>query len=171
MSYELYVYAPIEDEPPADEISALLDVAGWQWILVTGIETLQQASQLHGSTALGWDLADNIGYSLEKAVAEENPDLLSAPVEGLNAVEIEIECPFRPDPEIISEMRESDAKPDRVTRVEEAAACYAFRAGGHVTEQTVEFVWALASAVGVLTDGVLEDVEDASLLDCTEEDD
>lgn len=168
MSYELYVYAPIEDEPPVDEISSLLDVAGWQWILVNGIDAFQQSSHLHDSTALGWDLADDIGESVDRAVAEENPELLSASVDTLNAVEIEVESPFAPDPEVISELRESDIKPDLVTRVEEAVACYAFRVEGEVTETTVEFLWALASAVGVLTDGILEDVEDNSLIDCND---
>jgi hypothetical protein len=170
MSYELYVYASTEDEPPVDEISALLDVAGWQWALVSDIETFARASDLSGAIALGWDLADDIADSAAEAVAEENPDLLSAPFDLLSAVEIEVEFPFDPDPEVISEMRESDVDPALVTRVEEAVACYAFRADGHVTESTVEFLWALASAVGVLTDGVLEDVEDSSLLDCTDND-
>jgi len=168
MSYELYVYAPIEDEPPVDEISGLLDVAGWQWVLVAGLDDFRQSSHLHDSTALGWDLADDIGDSVDKALAEENPELLSAPVDRLDAVEIEVESPFVPDPEVVSELRESDIRPDLVTRVEEAVACYAFRVEGEVTEQTVEFLWALASAVGVLTDGVLEDVEDGTLLDCTD---
>jgi hypothetical protein len=168
MSYELYVYAPIEDEPPIDEISALLDVADWQWVLVTDLHSLEQSSNLHNSIAVGWDLADDIGDSVEKAVAEENPELLSAPVDMLNAVEIEVESPFVPDPEVISELRESDINPDLVSRVEDAVACYAFRVDGDVTEQTVEFIWALASAVGVLTDGVLEDVEDGALLDCND---
>ncbi len=171
MSYELYVYAPIEDEPPIDEIASLLDIAGWQWALVSGVDDFQQASQLQDSTALGWDLADDVGDSVDKALAEGNSALLSAPVDTLCAVEIEVETSFVPDPEIISEFRESDIKPDLVTRVEEAVACYAFRVEGEVTEQTVEFLWALASAVGVLTDGVLEDVEDSSLLDCTEVED
>lgn len=171
MSYELYVYASTEDEPSVDEISELLDLAGWQWVLVAGIEKFQKTSELQGSTALGWDLADDIGDSVDEALAQEDPELLSAPLEMLSAVEIDVEFPFDPDPEIIAELRESDIDPDLVTRVEEAVACYAFRAGGQVTEQTVEFLWALASAVGVLTDGVLEDVEDASLLDCMEGDD
>lgn len=171
MSYELYVYASTEDEPSVDEISALLDLAGWQWALVTSIETFRQATDLPGSTALGWDLADDIGDSVEEAVAQEDPESLSAPVDLLSAVRIEVEFPFDPDPQIISELRESDIDPDLVTRVEEAVACYAFRADGHATETTVEFLWALASAVGVLTDGVLEDVEDGSLLDCVEDED
>ncbi len=171
MSYELYVYAPIEDEPPVTEISGLLDVAGWQCVLVTSIEAFQQALNLHDSTALGWDLADDVGDSVGRAVAEENPELLSMPVDKLTAVEIEVESPFVPDPEVVSELRESNLRPDLVTRVEEAVACYAFRVEGEVTETTVEFLWALASAVGVLTDGVLEDVEDGTLLDCTDAED
>ncbi len=171
MSYELYVYAATEDEPPVDEISALLEVAGWQWALITDIETFSQTSDLAGATALGWDLADDIGDSVAEAVAEENPGLLSAPIGLLSAVEIEVEFPFDPDAEVIAELRESDIDPKLVTRVEEAVACYAFRVDGQVTETTVEFLWALASAVGVLTDGVLEDVEDNSLLDCTDSDD
>jgi len=168
MSYELYVYASTEDEPPIDEISALLDVAGWQWALVEGLDDFRQAANLHDSTALGWDLADDFGDSVDAALADENPDLLSAPLDILTLVEIEVESPFDPDPEVISELREADIDPNLVTRVEEAVACYAFRIEGEVTEQTVEFLWALASAVGVLTDGVLEDVEDGTLLDCTD---
>lgn len=168
MSYELYVYAPIEVEPPIDEISALLDVADWQWVLVNDLATFNQSTHLHGSTALGWDLADDIGDSIEKAMAEGNPELLAAPLENLDAVRIEVESPFTPDPGVISELREADIDPDLVARVEHARTCYAFRAEGKVAESTVEFMWALASAVGVLTDGVLEDVEDGALLDCND---
>jgi len=171
MSYELYVYAPGDDEPPVEQISALLDVAGWQWTLVTSIDSFRQSSHLHDSTALGWDLADDIGDSVGKAVAEGNPEMLSAPADMLHAVEIEIESPFAPDPEFISELRESDARPDLVSRVEDAVACYAFRAEGDVTETEVEFLWALASAVGVLTDGILEDVEEGTLIDCNDVED
>jgi len=171
MSYELYIYASAEDEPSVAEISALLEVAGWQWTLVTDIETFSLTSSLSGATGLGWDLADDIGDSVAEAVAAENPGLLSAPLERLSAVEIEVEFPFDPDPEVISELRESDIEPRLVTRVEEAVACYAFRVDGQVSETNVEFLWALASAVGVLTDGVLEDVEDGTLLECTDTDD
>ena len=171
MGYELYVYAPGDDEPSGEQISALLDVAGWQWALVESVESLRQSPHLNNSTALGWDLADDVGDSVVKAVAAANPELLSVPADMLPAVEIEIESPFTPDPEFISELRETAARPDLVSRVEDAVACYAFRAEGDVTETEVEFLWALASAVGVLTDGILEDVEEGSLIDCNDVED
>lgn len=171
MSYELYVYAPGDDEPPVEQISALLEVAGWQWALVESIESFRQSTHLHESTALGWDLADDVGDSVVKAVAAGNPELLSVPADMLPTVEVEKESPFEPDPGFISELRESEARPDLVSRVEDAASCYAFRAEGDVTEPEVEFLWALASAVGVLTDGILEDVEEGSLVDCNDVDD
>jgi hypothetical protein len=169
MSYQLFVYARSVDAPSIDDISGLLDVAGWQWVPVTDMETFHRATAVDGAIALGWDIADEIGDSVIEAVTHENPDLVTEPLGLLSAVEISVESPFDPDPEVVSELRESDIDPDLVTRVEQATACYAFQADGRVTEQTVEFMWSLASAVGVLTDGVLEDVEDGSLLDCTDD--
>jgi len=169
MSYQLFVYARSADTPSIDDISGLLDVAGWQWAPVTDMESFQRAATVDGAIALGWDLADDIGDSVLEAVTHENPALVTEPLGLLCTVKISVESPFDPDPEIISDLRESDIDPALVTRMEEAAACYAFRADGRVTEETVEFMWSLASAVGVLTDGVLEDVEDGSLLDCTDD--
>jgi hypothetical protein len=169
MSYQLFVYARSADTPSIDDISGLLDVAGWQWVPVTDMESFRRAATVDGAIALGWDLADDIGDSVLEAVTHENADLVTEPLGLLCAVEVSMESPFDPGPDVVSELRESDFDPDLVTRVEEAAACYVFRADGRVTEQTVEFMWSLASAVGVLTDGVLEDVEDGSLLDCTDD--
>ena len=168
MSYELYVYSATENEPAIDEISALLDLANWQWVPVTSLHAFTKASSLGGATAVGWDLADDIGDSVDRAVAEGDPELLTAAVTDLDAVTIEVESPYTPDPHVIAELRESDIDPDLVTRVETARTCYEFAAEGEIAESTVEFMWALASAVGVLTDGVLEDVEDGALLDCNE---
>lgn len=158
MSYQLFVYTRSVEAPSIDDISGMLDVAGWQWAPVTDMESFRRAESLNGAIALGWDLADDIGDSVIEAVTHENPDLVT-------------ESPFDPDPDVVSGLRESDVDPDLVTRVEEAAVCYTFRADGRVTEQTVEFMWSLASALGVLTDGVLEDEEDGSLLDCTDDGD
>ncbi len=171
MSYQLFVYTRSVEAPSIDDISSMLDVAGWQWAPVTDMESFRRAESLNGAIALGWDLADDIGDSVIEAVTHENPDLVTEPLGLLCAVEIAVESPFDPDPDVVSGLRESDVDPDLVTRVEEAAVCYTFRADGRVTEQTVEFMWSLASALGVLTDGVLEDEEDGSLLDCTDDGD
>jgi hypothetical protein len=84
---------------------------------------------------------------------------------------VEVESPFRLDPDAVAELREDGHEPDLVTRIENAAACYRFSIDEPATEETVDFLWSLASAVGVLTDGVLEDLEDGALLDCTDDDD
>ena len=143
--------------------------AGWQWAGVSGLDSFAAASDLAGCTAIGWDLADDVGDSVLEAVAAGNPALVAAPAETLNAIEVALESPFTADSGRISSFRENGADPGLVARVEEAAACWTFRADGRVMEPTVEFIWALASAVGVLVDGVLEDEEDATLLDCTDD--
>jgi hypothetical protein len=171
MDYQLLVYAPKPEPPSVETMTRLLELAGWQWAPIAGLESFSRTSELAGSVAVGWDLADDVGDSVIDAVAAADPELLSAPVDQLSAVDIALEDPSRPDPELISELRKTGADPDLVTRVEQAGVCWSFRTGGRVMEPTVEFIWALASAVGVLTDGVLLDDEDGTLLDCTDDGD
>lgn len=171
MSLELWIYAATGVEPQSDDIGKLLKIAGWRWALVSGGTAPRPATSLQRSRALGWEADDGIGATVEAALGAGAAAELGALGERLSVVEIEVESPFRPDPEAVAELREEGHEPGLVTRIEEAAACYRFATDEPATEETVEFLWALASAVGVLTDGVLEDLEDGALLDCTDDDD
>jgi hypothetical protein len=170
MSLDLCVYAANRSEPAIGAISKLLDFAGWRWVAVTNGAPLRRAERLDRSRAIGWDASDGIGAAVESAVAAGAAEALAALGDRVCEVAIEVESPFRPDSDVISELREEGHEPDLVTRIEEAAVCYRCTVDEPATEEAVEFLWALASAVGVLTDGVLEDQDDGTLLDCTEED-
>jgi hypothetical protein len=168
MSLELNVYAPEAGEPAMEDISKLLGLAGWRWAAVSDGPAPRRAERLHRARALGWESADGIGAAVNSALAMAAAEALAELSERLSVVAVEVELPFKLDPEAISELREDGHEPELVTRIEDAAARFRFSIEEPATEETVDFLWALASAVGVLTDGVLEDLEDGSLLDCTE---
>lgn len=171
MSLELNVYAPKAGEPPMADISKLLGLAGWRWAPVADGPTPRRAERLHRTRALGWEPSDGIGAAVDSALAAGAADALAELSERLSIVAVEVESPFRLDPEAVSELREDGHEPELVTRIEDAAVCFRFSIDEPATEEAVDFLWALASAVGVLTDGVLEDLEDGALLDCTDDDD
>jgi hypothetical protein len=171
MSFELCVYAPDAGEPAMEDISKLLGLAGWRWAAVAGGPAPRRAERLHGVRALGWESADGIGAAVNSALAMAAGEALAELSERLSIVSVEVEAPFRPDAEAVAELREEGHEPELVTRIEDAAACYRFSTDEPATEEAVDFLWSLASAVGVLTDGVLEDLEDGALLDCTDNDD
>ena len=171
MSLDLCVYAATPDEPAIGAVSKLLGLAGWRWVAVTDGVPPRRAERLNRSRAIGWDASDDIGAAVESAVTAGSAEELAALGDRVCLVELEVESPFRLDPDVVSELREEGHEPDLVTRIEAAAACYRFTVDEPATEETVEFLWALASAVGVLTGAVLEDLDDGTLLDCTEEDD
>ena len=170
MSLDLCVYATTEAEPAAADISKLLGFAGWHWVAVSDGEGLRRAERLDRARAIGWEASDGIGAAVESAVAAGSAEELAALGDRVCEVGIEVESPFRPDGDLISGLREEGHEPDLVTRIEEAAVCYRFTVDEPATEDAVEFLWALTSAVGVLTGAVLEDLDDGTLLDCTEED-
>ncbi len=171
MSLELRIYAPAAGEPPMEDISKLLGLAGWRWVAVSDGPAPRRAERLHRARGLGWKSADGIGAAVNSALAMAAAEALAELSERLSVVAVEVETPVRPDADAISELREEGHEPELVTRIEDAAACFRFFTDEPATEETVDFLWALASAVGVLTDGVLEDLEDGSLLDCTEDSD
>ena len=172
MSLDLCVYAATRDEPRVGDISKLLGFAGWRWVAVSDGARPRRAERLDRSRAIGWEASDGIGIgaAVDSAVAAGAAEELAALGHSVSVIALEVESPFRPDPDVISELREEGHEPDLVTRIEEAAACYRFSVDEPATEEAVEFLWALASAVGVLTGAVLEDLDDGTLLDCTEED-
>jgi hypothetical protein len=171
MSLELNVYAPQAGEPAMADISKLLGLAGWRWASVADGPTPHRAERLHRTRALGWEPSDAIGAAVDSALAAGAADALAELSERLSIVAVEVESPFRLDPEAVSELREDGHEPELVARIEDSAACFRFSIEEPATEEAVDFLWALASAVGVLTDGVLEDLEDGALLDCTDDDD
>ncbi len=73
----------------------LLDVAGWQWALVAESRDFQQASsfRLHSSRLGPRRRCRRLGG--QRPLPKRTPRLLSAPVDTLSAVEIEVETPVR----------------------------------------------------------------------------
>jgi hypothetical protein len=168
VSLELLVYAATRTEPPLDQIGKLLALSGWRSVAVAAEGAPRRASGLGGCRALGWDAADGIGAAVQSAVAAASAEALAELADSLSEVAVEIAAPCTVDADALAELRAEGHSPALVARIERAAARYSFSTAEPATEEAVEFLWALASAVGVLTDGVLEDMEDGTLLDCTE---
>jgi len=171
MSLELRVYAASREEPTLEQVGKLLALSGWRWAAVAAEGAPRRASRLGGCRALGWDPADGIGAAVQSAVAAGSAEALGELADSLSEVAVEIAAPCPVDADALAELREEGHAPALVARIERAAARCRFSTAEPATEEAVEFLWALASAVGVLTDGVLEDVEDGTLLDCTEVED
>jgi hypothetical protein len=168
MSLELQVYAASREEPTLEQVGKLLALSGWRWVVVAAGVAPRRASGLGGCRALGWDPADGIGAAVQSAVAAGSGKALAELDDSLSEVAVEIAAPCTIDADALAELREEGYTPALVARIESAAVRYCFSTAEPATEEAVEFLWALASAVGVLTDGVLEDLEDGTLLDCTE---
>jgi hypothetical protein len=171
MSLELQVYAASPDEPTLEQVGKLLALSGWRWAAVAAEGAPRRAPHLNGCRALGWDPADGIGAAVQSAVAAGSGQALAELDDSLSEVAVEIAAPCTIDADALAELREEGHAPALVARIERAVVRYRFSTAEPATEEAVEFLWALASAIGVLTDGVLEDLEDGTLLDCTEIDD
>jgi hypothetical protein len=171
MSLDLHVYTSEAEEPSLVQVSRALEAAGWRWLLFAGDPPLRRAASLQGSRAVGWDPADDLQNAVEDALGAGSPEMLAELGHRLCAVAVEVERPFRAHSDLLSDLFEEGHEPHLVTRVEAAQVLYRFAVEEPATEDDVEFMWALASAVGVLTDGLVEDAEEGVLLDCTEESD
>jgi hypothetical protein len=170
MSLELLVYTAATQVPELAQIGRALEAAGWRWLLLAGDAPLRRASSLEAGRAVGWNPADDLRNAVEEALDAGSPEMLAELGDRLCTVAVEVEQPFRANSNLVSDLFEEGHEPHLVTRVEAAQVLYRFAVEEPATEDDVEFMWALASAVGVLTDGLIEDVEEAVLLDCTEED-
>ncbi len=168
MSLELQVYAAGREEPTLEQVAKLLALSGWRSVVVAAEGAPRRASGLGGCRALGWDPADGVGAAVQSAVAAGSAAALAELADSLSEVAVEVTAPCPIDGDALGELREEGHAPALVARIERAAVRYRFSTEEPATEEAVEFLWALASAVGVLTDGVLEDLEDGTLLDCTE---
>lgn len=171
MSLELQVHAARREEPTLEQVGKLLALSGWRWAAVAAEGAPRRASRLGGCRALGWEPADGIGAAVQSVIAAGSAEALAELADSLSEVAVEVAAPCTIDGDALAELRGEGHAPALVARIGRAAVRYRFSTAEPATEEAVEFLWALASAVGVLTEGVLEDIEDGTLLDCTEIDD
>ncbi len=169
MSLDLLVYTSATQDPQLTQIGRALEAAGWRWLPLAADPPLRRASSLQESRPVGWDPAEDLQSTVESALEAGSTEMLAELGDRLCMVSVEVERPFRPRSDLLSDLFEEGHEPHLVTRVEAAQTLYRFAVEEPTTEDEVEFMWALASAVGVLTDGLVEDVEEGVLLDCTDE--
>lgn len=169
MSDELIVYGRHDAVPNLDEVRELAALAGWSLAMVQDDESFNPADLAESPLVVGWPSDSRRADRIQRAIETRDTVALSGLADELVAVELAIDRPYSPSADELEEFLGAGLEPDLLERIEKAnlrAVC-AVRAGA--IDQAVEFSWAVASAIGVLTDGVLEDVEEGWVTDCTDD--
>lgn len=167
MSYEIAVYHRGGALPSSEQISKLLDLAGWRCALVESVDSLAPAAPDGNAVAIGWDINDDPSGHIRKAVTDRDHRALQRFLDGLCLVEVTRDDAFAFEQEVIDEMRSAGIERSLITKAQGTDRRFGFTSGGD-SEIEVEFQWALAGAIGVMVDGVLEDFEEGTLIDCSD---
>jgi hypothetical protein len=170
MSDELIVYGWHANVPSGGELRLLAKLAGWSVAMVRDDESFEPVELSESPMVIGWAENGRRSDRIQQAIDRRDVAALSGLTEDLVAVDLAVERPYAASAQELEEYQMAGLEPELLEKIENAnlrAVCE-IRSGAF--DQAVEFSWAVASAFGVLTDGVLEDVEEGWVMDCNDED-
>jgi hypothetical protein len=161
MSRELYVYSESSVPVKRSDLDEACEALGWKYFLFEDFSTFRKldGGSIPSCTILGWEDEEETTAHVQSAVSRGDIKRIDELFtnELVASATIDLELPFVPDPEMLSELAEAGVDEAITRRISSARLSYSVRTSAGRNDLSLQLQDIVANLLAVALYGVLED--------------